>query len=189
MGSTLKVDNIVGTSGTSAPITLSGDTATLGSAVTFPAGITLQTLGILQPEVDTTTSQILDDDTIPQITEGKEAFSLAITPSNANNKLLIHAFCGCISNDNNNRRNMFALFKNSEANAIAACYADFQAAGTAEQSVDLTHFMTAGTTSEITFRVRFGSDGTGTTTLNGTSGSRRFGGVMATGMTIQEIAG
>ena len=36
MGSTLKVDNIVGTSGTSAPITLSGDTATLGSAVTFP---------------------------------------------------------------------------------------------------------------------------------------------------------
>ena len=38
MGSTLKVDNIVGTSGTSAPITLSGDTATLGSAVTFPAG-------------------------------------------------------------------------------------------------------------------------------------------------------
>ncbi len=29
MGSTLKVDNIVGTSGTSAPITLSGDTATV----------------------------------------------------------------------------------------------------------------------------------------------------------------
>ena len=36
MGSTLKVDNIVGTSGTSAPITLSGDNATLGSTVTFP---------------------------------------------------------------------------------------------------------------------------------------------------------
>ena len=38
MGSILKVDNIVGTSGTSAPITLSGDTATLGSGVTFPTG-------------------------------------------------------------------------------------------------------------------------------------------------------
>ena len=36
MGITLKVDNIVGTSGTSAPITLSGDNATLGSTVTFP---------------------------------------------------------------------------------------------------------------------------------------------------------
>ena len=49
MGSTLKVDNIVGTSGTSAPITLSGDTATLGtgttlgSAVTFPTGHVIQT--------------------------------------------------------------------------------------------------------------------------------------------------
>tara|TARA_Y100001970_G_scaffold201835_1_gene245636 strand:- start:14550 stop:15014 length:465 start_codon:yes stop_codon:yes gene_type:complete len=37
MGSTLKVDNIVGTSGTSAPITLSGDTATLGSGVVMAA--------------------------------------------------------------------------------------------------------------------------------------------------------
>ena len=37
MGSTLKVDNIVGTSGTSAPITLSGDTATLGSGANIKA--------------------------------------------------------------------------------------------------------------------------------------------------------
>ena len=36
MGSTLKVDNIVGTSGTSAPITLSGDTATLSGTGVFP---------------------------------------------------------------------------------------------------------------------------------------------------------
>tara|TARA_A100001011_G_scaffold29075_1_gene28258 strand:- start:115 stop:630 length:516 start_codon:yes stop_codon:yes gene_type:complete len=43
MGSTLKVDNIVGTSGTSAPITLSGDTATLsGTGVTFPTGHVLR---------------------------------------------------------------------------------------------------------------------------------------------------
>ena len=38
MASTLKVDNIIATDGTTAPITLSGDAATLGSAVTFPAG-------------------------------------------------------------------------------------------------------------------------------------------------------
>ena len=38
MGSTLKVDNIVGTSGTSAPITLSGDTATLGTGTTLGSG-------------------------------------------------------------------------------------------------------------------------------------------------------
>ena len=45
MGSTLKVDNIVGTSGTSAPITLSGDTATLGSGVTNNAGVASGTIG------------------------------------------------------------------------------------------------------------------------------------------------
>ena len=39
MASTLKVDNIIATDGTTAPITLSGDAATLGSAVTFPSGI------------------------------------------------------------------------------------------------------------------------------------------------------
>ena len=34
MAATIKVNNIVGTTGTTAPITLSGDTATLGSGVT-----------------------------------------------------------------------------------------------------------------------------------------------------------
>ena len=43
MAATIKVNNIVGTTGTTAPITLSGDTATLGSGVTFPAGQILHT--------------------------------------------------------------------------------------------------------------------------------------------------
>lgn len=162
-------------------------TPTIQSGVTFPAGHVLQTVGVMDSEVDTTTTIIPGDDTIPQNTEGKEAFTLAITPSNANNKLLIHAFCGAISNNTANRRCIFALFKDSDASAIAAVYADFQATGTGEQSLDLTHFMTAGTTSEITFKIRFGADASGTTTLNGESGNRRLGGVMATGMTIQEI--
>ena len=49
--------------------------------------------------------------------------------------------------------------------------------------------MTAGTTSAITFKIRFGASASGTTTLNGSSGARLMGGVLATGMTIQEIAG
>ena len=45
MASTLKVDNIIATDGTTAPITLSGDTATLsGTGVTFPAGHVIQVL-------------------------------------------------------------------------------------------------------------------------------------------------
>ena len=40
MASTLKVDNIVATDGTSAPITLSADTATLGTGTTIASGVT-----------------------------------------------------------------------------------------------------------------------------------------------------
>ena len=172
------------------PVTsLTGMTGELNSAVTFPTGHVLQVQGVMNGEVDTTTSTIPSDNTIPQNTEGKEAFTLAITPSNSNNKLLIHAFVGAISNNTNNRRGIIALFKDSVANALASSYADYQAAGTGEQGLDLTHFMTAGTTSEITFRIRFASDGSGTTTLNGSSGGRLHGGVLATGMTITEIQG
>jgi hypothetical protein len=195
--SELKVNKLTGITGTSAgaPITLSGDTATLGtgvtigSGVTFPAGTVLQVVGVMDSAIDYTTGLIPTDDTIPQNTEGKEAFTLAITPSNANNKLLIHAFCGAISNATDNRRCVLALFQDSVVNALAASLADYQPIGTGEQSLDLTHFMTAGTTGEIIFRLRFGSNLSGTTTLNGSSTTYRiFGGVIATGMTITEIA-
>ncbi len=154
-----------------------------------PVGTTLQTVGVIDSAVHTTTTAIPNDDTIPQNTEGGEAFTLAITPSNANNKLLIHAFCGCISNTENSRRLIIALFKDSVSDALAASWADFQADGTGEQGADLTHFMTAGSTSTITFKLRFGANSTGTTTFNGTGGARLMGGVMASGMTITEIKG
>jgi len=47
MASTLKVDNIIATDGTTAPITLSGDTATLsGTGVNFPAGHIIETKSV-----------------------------------------------------------------------------------------------------------------------------------------------
>ena len=162
---------------------------TLGSNTTFATNMPLQTVGVMDSAVATTTSTIASDDSIPQNTEGAEAFTLAITPSHANNKLLIHAFCGCISSSENSRRLIIALFKDSVSDALAASYADFQASGTGEQGVDLTHFMTAGSTSTITFKLRFGANSTGTTTFNGSGGARLMGGVMASGMTITEIKG
>ena len=59
MVSVIKVDKITGQSGKrgSAPITLSGDTATLGSAVTFPAGM------IIGVENTTTTTIVAKNNT------------------------------------------------------------------------------------------------------------------------------
>jgi hypothetical protein len=49
--------------------------------------------------------------------------------------------------------------------------------------------MTSGTVSATTFKVRAGirSGGSGTVTFNGTSGSRLFGGTIASSITVTEI--
>ena len=79
MASTLKVDNIIATDGTTAPITLSGDAATLGSAVTFPAGHIIQVTSLA------TTS------TAVTLTSSWAAIGLSqsITPISSSSKILI----------------------------------------------------------------------------------------------------
>jgi hypothetical protein len=48
--------------------------------------------------------------------------------------------------------------------------------------------MEAGTTSETTFKVRAGPDTSGTLTINGVAGARKFGGVAGPcSITIMEI--
>ena len=52
----------------------------------------------------------------------------------------------------------------------------------------LTHFMTAGTTSATTFKIRYGTESGGDTTFNGEGGgNRRFAGVCNSSITITEI--
>ena len=154
----------------------------------MPAGSVLQVKNVILSTLISTSSSIPFDDTIPQITEGAEAFTLAITPSSASSKLLITAYAGACASATTNRQVVFALFKDTTANALAVAIGGFQAAGTAEMAINLDHFMTAGTTNEIVFRLRFGSNN-GTGYLNGSGTEQRFGGVAATGMTIMEIAG
>ena len=48
--------------------------------------------------------------------------------------------------------------------------------------------MTSGTTSSITFRIRAGGNVAGTTTFNGSVGSRFFGGVYNSYIEITEYA-
>lgn len=135
--------------------------------------------------VATGTTVIPFDNTIPQNTEGDEYMSLAITPTNASSKLKIEiVFWG--TNANINHWLSVALFQDSTANALAA-FANFQTIGTAANASTFTHYMTAGTTSATTFKVRAGPNTADTVTFNGQSGGRIFGGVMASSITITEI--
>lgn len=131
----------------------------------------------------TGTTIIPNDDTIPQITEGDEYMTLAITPTSATNKLRIDVVAFVRSSIGN--WVVAALFQDAIANALAAFSAYNGTAGGSESSV-FSHYMTAGTTSAMTFRVRCGGGFAATTSFNGTT-TRLFGGVMASSITITEI--
>jgi len=124
------------------------------------------------------------DDTIPQITEGDQYLSLAITPTNASNVLLIEVN-GFFALNTGNYLTV-GLFVVGTANALAATMNISDAVNRPFQQ-SFTHKITAGTTSALTFTVRAGlGSGSGTVTRNGAGGSRVFGGVASTSITITE---
>lgn len=79
-----------------------------------------------------------------------------------------------------------ALFQDATANALAAAVQVCSAAD-GNVCITFTHFMTAGTTSATTFRVRAGANAAGTTRLNGRIGAQLYGGALASSITITEI--
>jgi hypothetical protein len=136
-------------------------------------------------EVATGTGTIPIDNTIPQITEGTEFMTLAITPTTTTSKLVINV---CIQLDKNNGNTLtVALFQDSTANAIASQFYGALGSGIS-MPLTFTHSMTSGTTSSTTFRVRAGSEAAGTVTRNGRGGGRIDGGVAVSSITIYEVA-
>jgi len=158
------------------------------AAARMPAGSVLQVVNYTTGAVATGTGTIPSDDTIPQNTEGDQYMSLAITPISATSKLVIDVV-GQFANAAGGGRFMMALFQDTTANALAASTQGFVDAGK-PLMLSLIHYMTAGTTSSTTFKVRAGtlSAAPGTTTFNGTGGGRLLGGVSSSSITIWEIA-
>lgn len=125
-----------------------------------------------------------DDDTIPQNTEGTQFMTLAITPTSATNKLKIDVVFNFAVVTTSNVG--VALFQDTTASALASTRISNTTDGLGLQA-KFTHYMTAGTTSPTTFKVRAGSDFGNTVTFNGSGGARKHGGVMASSITITEI--
>lgn len=151
----------------------------------LPAGSVLQVVNFQTGAVATGTTTIPLDNTIPQITEGTQFLSLAITPISATSKLLFNiivtgspAVADYIAT---------ALFQGATANAIAATNQYTGANGGTAFGI-LNYFMTSGTTSSTTFTVRAGTRNAGTVTINGGGGVGYYGGVMYSSITITEIA-
>lgn len=137
-------------------------------------------------EFATGTGLIPADDTPPLITEGDEYMNVTFRPSNSNSTLRIDVVFNYSTTAST--QITAALFRNTTSTAIAAA-ADRAAANDKLNTINFTHYMTAGTTSPIIFRLRAGDSSGGTLTFNGISGARIFGGVMSSSITVTEIQG
>lgn len=156
----------------------------------FNDGTGLNT-GAIQQQVSTLSSAVNSgsttiplDDTIPQITEGNEYMTQAITPKSATNVLQIEAVFYGSSNAAAGHLIM-ALFQDATANALAAT-AQYTAPAGSSCNIRLLHTMTAGTTSSTTFRIRAGTNAAGTTTFNGITAARFFGAIPKSSIMITE---
>lgn len=147
-------------------------------------GSVQQQVTSLTSAVATGTTTVPRDDTIPQNTEGIQFMTLAITPKATTNVLIIEVLAH-VSSSVNNISFTGALFQDSTANALAVG-TNFQPTNTAISPVIIKHSMAAGTTSATTFKVRIGGDGAGTTTFNGSSAARLYGGITFSSMVIRE---
>jgi|TARA_R110000824_G_C15194486_1_gene675112 hypothetical protein len=111
-----------------------------------------------------TTTTIPADNTIPQVGEGGQFMSLAITPNNTNNRLiiLVNIYTRC---DGATDQATAALFKDGASNALAGTSGRTNTANL-DEGMSFTYEAAAGGTSEQTWTVRAGQDTSGTFNFN-----------------------
>lgn len=154
------------------------------SSIVDATGMPLQSVSTGFSAVATGTTVLPFDDTIPQITEGVEFMTQAITPKSTTNILVIEAVAMLAHSTAAGEMSM-ALFQDATAAAIAANGA-YQTTLPEPLIHTLCHKMTAGTTSSTTFRIRAGSSAAGTTTFNGKSAGRIYGAIPKSFIRITE---
>lgn len=148
------------------------------------AGSVVQSVNTQDGEYAAAAGTIAATDTIPANTDGTEVMTASITPTNTGNKLRIDVVVQCSANSTQSHM-AAALFQDSVTNALAAGRSSKNASAQSQGAVVFTHWMTAGTVSSTTFKVRAGCS-SGTLYFNGQSAARQYGGVMASSITITE---
>ena len=152
------------------------------------AGKVVQVVNTQSGAVATGTTVGVLDDTIPTNTECNSfggVLDTTITPTSASNILRIEVVLQ-VSHSAGSGKYVSALYQDSGAAISAETKQIAGVAGGAHFPGRIVHYMSAGTTSSTTFKVRSSAIAAGTTTLNGSSGSRIFGGVLISSMTITE---
>lgn len=150
----------------------------------YMPGHTVQIVNFQTGVIATGTTVIPNDNTIPQNDEGDEYMTLAFTPKSSTNKLKIEVIF--LGTGGVNTHLIVALFQDAIANALAVSVG-FVGGAESPIGIPLPHFMVAGTTSEIIFKIRAGLVAANILTFNGAhTGIAKFGGVLASSITITE---
>lgn len=129
---------------------------------------------------------IPDDDTAPQNTEGAEAISRTITPKNSNNLLIVFGKI-LIAGDATGRFLKATLFHEGSSDAVDVACGTIDS-NSEPETMSVFFVMTAGTTSEKTFSIRYGPATGGTAYINGNNAGSLFGSIAKTHLTVIEIA-
>ena len=172
--------------GSTPVLTESGGVVSLGSGVALPDGSVLQIKSAVTSAYAEISGNYPNNDVIPVKTGGGEVITQAITASDSSNTFLIVA--NISGSPATNDFCSIALFKDDDTNAIAAI--GHSAGGNDYQMSPLTLVCknVAGSTDEITYKVRAGCTGFNFQ-VNGDGPARKLGGVAATTLTIYEIKG
>jgi hypothetical protein len=144
----------------------------------------VQTVSSIFTTYTTDSTNIPIDDTIPQNTEGTEINTLSITPRSASSKLVFN-FSAPFTHTGTTGV-VVALFVDSTAAAIFATVGLGGAGAAGTDVISFNFVVDSGSTSARTYKIRFGSS-SGNSQVLGSTTARRYGGVAAAVLTIQEV--
>lgn len=134
--------------------------------------------------VTTGTTLVPFDDTIPQSGEGIQLFTQAITPTSKAN--IIEAEADVFMFLSVAGAGVLSLYQDSTANAWSSTMVG-QSTGSGPWRQQIDDRMVAGTISSTTIKLRGGGNNANTTTFNGISGARYYGGVQDSWLEVREV--
>ena len=132
----------------------------------------------------TGTTVIPLDNTKPQITEGVEVITCAVTPAVATSKLVIEA--DIFASSSATGTFAVALFQDTTADALAVTAQVIDTVNTVHH-FRLTYVMSTGATTATTFKIRAGNSSAGTWSFNGAAGAALFAGTLISRITVKEM--
>lgn len=139
-----------------------GYVLTSNGASDFPTYQVLPSSGLLVKKgrktinTKTVTSSVMPVTTVPQNTDGVEITTLAYTPLNAANILEITVWVSGLSTQSVAHSAVLALYQDSTASCLTATCVTGNGGYTTNGVIN--YYMTAGTTSSTTFKLRFGTN-------------------------------